>query len=202
MTSQSAQRDRAQGFTNEPDVLLTCSLSLLTLFLFCSKLQCCRRGPLFGERPGTSHMALIDGILAPGSLRPERINLELGDANGCGRSRKRLARLCSRAWLRPEPANALRHSASVSARAGTCWGKPSRAGRSRQYPKGIGITAGAVSWTDQRVVELEMIPGLRTYSVNAKAREPLVNFMTGAPALSLALDARLSTALDPTARRS
>jgi hypothetical protein len=34
--------------------------------------------------------------------------------------------------------------------------------------------------TDQRIVELDMISGLRTYSVKAKAREPLVNFMTGA----------------------
>jgi hypothetical protein len=37
-----------------------------------------------------------------------------------------------------------------------------------------------VHYLDQRVVELDMIPGLRTYSVNAKAREPLVSFMTGA----------------------
>src|SRR5262249_9002754 len=33
---------------------------------------------------------------------------------------------------------------------------------------------------DNRFADLDMIPGLRTYPVNPKAREPLVRFMTGA----------------------
>jgi hypothetical protein len=41
------------------------------------------------------------------------------------------------------------------------------------------MMAGALSWAE-RIVELDMIPGLRTYSVNARARGPLVRFMTGA----------------------
>src|SRR6266567_4090743 len=59
-------------------------------------------------------------------------------------------------------------------------GKPLRLSPARQHPEGTGIAAGAISRIGQRVVELYMIPDLRTYSINAKAREPLVRFMTGA----------------------
>src|ERR1043166_5133726 len=62
--------------------------------------------------------------------------------------------------------------------------RPLQAGENRCDPVkrqclGMRMMAGALSWAE-RIVELDMIPGLRTYSVNARAREPLVRFMTGA----------------------